>query len=168
MNFANFENIVSALQQQFPEEAFEAYYAEVKQPYVQLNKDYLFKVCEYLHTTPELYFDFLNCITASDNGPNDGTLELIYHLSSIPLEHSFIIKVVLPRGTEDNLPEVDSLVSIWKTADWHEREAYDLVGVTFKNHPDLRRVLLPADWKGHPLRKDHEEQEKYHGIKIKY
>jgi NADH-quinone oxidoreductase subunit C len=58
--------------------------------------------------------------------------------------------------------------SIWKTADWHEREAYDLVGVQFVNHPNLTRILLPADWQGHPLRKDYVEQERYHGIQVKY
>jgi NADH-quinone oxidoreductase subunit C len=67
----------------------------------------------------------------------------------------------------DQLPSVPSLVSIWRTADWHEREAFDLVGVYFEGHPDLRRILLPEDWVGHPLRKDYVEQEKYHGIQVK-
>ena len=69
---------------------------------------------------------------------------------------------------KNKLPQVPSLVKIWKTADWHEREVYDLVGVNFKGHPDLRRILLPEDWEGHPLRKDYQEQEKYNGIKVKY
>ena len=65
-------------------------------------------------------------------------------------------------------PEVQSLSSIWKTADWHEREAYDFFGIQFLGHPNLTRILLPADWEGHPLRKDYVEQERYRGIKVKY
>jgi len=94
---------------------------------------------------------------------------VIYHLNSIPFEHSFVLKVEVTRNKEDEpLPQVFSLTPIWKTADWHEREAYDLVGIDFIGHPDLRRILLPADWQGHPLRKDYKEQEFYHGIKVKY
>jgi NADH-quinone oxidoreductase subunit C len=74
------------------------------------------------------------------------------------------LRVVLDREK----PEVPSLSGIWKTADWHEREAYDFFGIQFTGHPNLTRILLPADWEGHPLRKDYVEQERYHGIKVKY
>ncbi|WP_304235210.1 NADH-quinone oxidoreductase subunit C [Jiulongibacter sediminis] len=168
MDFSAFEHIATALQNKFGEEIFEQINSEAVQPYVELKKDYLLQVCSFLYKEPEFYFDFLNCISAVDNGPETGTLELWYHLSSIPNEKSFIIKVTVQRGDDHSLPEIDSLTPIWKTADWHEREAFDLVGVKFNQHPDLRRILLPADWHGHPLRKDHVEQEKYHGIKVKY
>ena len=80
-----------------------------------------------------------------------------------------MLKVEVARNTEEGkLPQVPSVSSIWKTADWHEREAFDLVGIEFTNHPDLRRILLPSDWEGYPLRKDYKEQEEYHGIKVKY
>lgn len=132
------------------------------------SKD-LLAICDFLWRNPACYFDQLSCLTAIDNGPEKGTLELIYTLYSIPHHQTLHLKVVLPRLLEDNqLPVVSSLVSIWKTADWHEREAFDLVGVHFEGHPDLRRILLPEDWKGHPLRKDYVEQEKYHGIQVKY
>lgn len=168
MDFSGFEHIVATLQKNFGDEVFEETHPNAIQPYAELKKEYLHKVCYFLYSQPEFYFDFLNCITALDNGPEKGTLEVWYHLTSIPHEKSFILKITLPRGDDDNLPEIDSVTSIWQTADWHEREAFDLVGVRFNQHPDLRRILLPADWKGHPLRKDHEEQEKYHGIKVKY
>jgi NADH-quinone oxidoreductase subunit C len=85
-------------------------------------------------------------------------------LYSIPYNFSIMLKVVIPR---DN-PVIRSVASIWKTANWHEREIFDLFGVQFQNHPDLRRILLPADWDGHPLRKDYKQQEYYKNIKVDY
>ena len=136
---------------------------------ITIPNERLLEVCQFLHVQPKLYFDFLACITGIDNGTTVGTVEVIYHLTSIPYEHNFVLKVEVPRNQEgEPLPKVYSLTPIWKTADWHERETYDLVGIDFVGHPDLRRILLPADWEGHPLRKDYQEQEIYHGIKVKY
>lgn len=137
---------------------------EVLQPYLVINAEDLPGICLYLSQTPGLYFDFLNCITCVDNGPDKGSMDLLYHLSSLPLEHSVILKVTVSREEQ----QVPSLASLWRTADWHEREIFDLFGLGFRDHPDLRRILLPADWEGHPLRKDYKEQEKYHGIIVKY
>jgi NADH-quinone oxidoreductase subunit C len=134
------------------------------QPYVLIASENLHRVCSLLFSTKALYFDFLNCITCVDNGVENGTLDLIYHLTSIPLEHAFILKIQVPREEA----EVLTVSDVWKSADWHEREIYDLFGVRFTNHPDLRRILLPADWVGFPLRKDYQEQEFYHGINVKY
>ncbi|CAM4146038.1 NADH-quinone oxidoreductase subunit C [Cytophagaceae bacterium 50C-KIRBA] len=136
---------------------------------VTLEVDDLVSVCDLLWRSPEAYFDSLSCLTAIDNGPSTGDLELIYTLYSIPNHVTFHIRVVVPRTLPDGaLPEVPTVSHIWKTADWHEREAFDLVGVKFTGHPDLRRILLPEDWKGHPLRKDYEEPDTYHGIQVKY
>jgi NADH-quinone oxidoreductase subunit C len=117
-----------------------------------------------------LYFDSLSCITGMDNGPQAGTMEVIYNLYSIPYDLHLMLKVRLerPKTANDPLPEVPSLTGIWKSADWMERETYDLLGIRFSGHPDLRRILLPADWEGYPLRKDYELQEYYHGIKVRY
>lgn len=136
------------------------------QPTMTVLADDLVKIATFLKQNNALFFDQLSCLTAIDNGLEANTFELIYHFTSILREHQFIIKVFVPR-TIDVLPSVDSLASIWKTADWHEREAYDLMGIHFNNHPDLRRILLPADWIGYPLRKDYVEAEIYHGLKIK-
>jgi NADH-quinone oxidoreductase subunit C len=132
------------------------------------------EVCMLMHTHEECYFDMLSCLTGLDNGVENaamdiGTMEVIYNLYSIPFEQALMLKVIIARNkTDEPLPQVPSVSHIWKTADWHEREAFDLVGITFSNHPDLRRILLPEDWVGHPLRKDYEAQEYYHGIQVKY
>jgi NADH-quinone oxidoreductase subunit C len=139
----------------------------VQQPFILLSAEDLLPVCEFLHTSPLFYFDFLNCITAIDNGVESGKIDLIYHLSSIPFEKSVVLKVQIDRDLDAG-GLVDSVSSVWKTANWHEREIYDFFGVKFNNHPDLRRILLPADWQGYPMRKDYKEQETYHGIKVKY
>jgi NADH-quinone oxidoreductase subunit C len=124
----------------------------------------LVAICDLLWRHPETYFDSLSCLTAIDLGPELNQIEVIYTLYSIPKHVTVHLKVVAARDQA----EIPSVSSIWKTADWHEREAFDLVGVQFVNHPNLIRILLPADWEGHPLRKDYVEQERYHGIQVKY
>ena len=118
--------------------------------------------CVRLQQHSSLFFDMLSCVTAIDNGAEAGTLDVIYNLYSIPFNHHFTLKVTVPRDHA----ELDSVESVWKTANWHEREAYDMFGITFRGHPDLRRILLPADWEGHPLRKDYKQQEYYRGVKV--
>jgi NADH-quinone oxidoreductase subunit C len=124
----------------------------------------LVSVCEVLHKNPATYFDMLTCITGIDNGPQAGTMEVVYNLYSIPFNMSLMFKVLLPRDK----PEVDSIASIWRSADWLEREVFDMYGIHFKNHPDLRRILMPADWEGYPLRKDYKHQEYYRDVKVEY
>jgi NADH-quinone oxidoreductase subunit C len=95
----------------------------------------------------------------------DGLLSVYYHLESTKLKHKITLKV----STDRNNPEVPSVIEVWKGADWHEREAYDMFGIIFLNHPDLRRILMPYDWDaGFPLRKDYENPEFYQGMKVPY
>lgn len=124
----------------------------------------LIPVCQKLHRDPSSFFDMLSCISAVDNGTAAGTIDVVYNLSSIPFDHHLSVKVVISRDT----PELESVTAIWKAANWHEREAFDMFGVWFKGHPDLRRILLPADWDGFPLRKDYKHQEYYRGVKVEY
>ncbi len=131
---------------------------------VIVKKEIIFSLCERLHNDSDLFFDMLSCITGVDNGPEAGTMEVIYHLYSISFNQSFVLKVILPR---EEL-ELESITSVWKTANWLEREVFDMFGIMFTNHPDLRRILMPADWKGYPLRKDYKHEEYYRGVKIDY
>jgi NADH-quinone oxidoreductase subunit C len=117
------------------------------------------RVCEYLKTTKGLSFDYLECITGVDY-PDQQQIVVVYHVYSYTQRHRIVLKCFLDR--ED--PAMPSVVNVWSTANWQERECYDLLGVLFEGHPDLRRLLLPDDWEGHPLRKDFEEKEEYHGI----
>ncbi len=124
----------------------------------------LLTLAKYLQADAQLYFDQLTCVTGIDNGPEANTMEVLYHFYSIPFHQSLALKVVLSREN----PIVESLASIWKSANWMEREVFDMFGIKFLNHPDLRRILMPADWEGYPLRKDYQEQESYRDINFKY
>jgi len=129
-----------------------------------LPVEHILPVSEFLWKNPSTYFDSLSCLTAIDQGPEAGKMEVIYTLYSIPNHVTLHLRVLLDREK----PTVSSVSSIWRTADWHEREAFDFYGIQFEGHPDLRRILLPEDWEGHPLRKDYVQQSKYHGIQVKY
>jgi NADH-quinone oxidoreductase subunit C len=124
----------------------------------------LVSVCQKLKTDSSTFFDMLSCVTAIDNGPQASTMDVVYNLYSIPFNHHVALKVVLPRDHA----EVNTVSEVWQTANWHEREAYDMFGIKFTNHPDLRRILMPGDWEGFPLRKDYKQQEYYRDIKVAY
>jgi NADH-quinone oxidoreductase subunit C len=131
---------------------------------IEVKEPDLIAVGSFLQLDSTLYFDQLSNVTGVDNGLQANSMEVIYHLYSIPFNHSVALKVVLPREN----PEVDSLSGIWKSANWLEREVYDMFGIRFKNHPDLRRILMPNDWVGYPLRKDYHQEDTYHEVKIAY
>ncbi|SMD36540.1 NADH dehydrogenase subunit C [Reichenbachiella faecimaris] len=128
---------------------------------IVIEPDQVEPVLALLKDDESTYFDLLSCLTAIDNGPEVNTMEVIYNLYSIPLEHSLMVKTTISREK----PAIESVSHLWKTADWHEREAFDLFGIRFNNHPDLRRILMPADWEGYPMRKDYEEPATYRGMK---
>lgn len=117
------------------------------------------EVCKLLKTDPQLHFDYLECITGIDF-PDDKQIHVVYHLNSYTLNHRIVLKCLLERDD----PTLPTLCDVWGAANWQERECFDLLGVLFDGHPDLRRLLLPDDWVGHPLRKDYEEPDDYHGI----
>lgn len=160
----SFKELANLLLSQFGEQAVSWESKEELQPQINVNPLYLKGVCKELFTNNNTYFDFLSSITGLDNGPEKDSFEVVYNLYSIPFDHSLTLKVSLPRSLDK--PTIDSVSDIWRTANWQEREIYDMFGIIFKGHPDLRRILLPEDWEGYPLRKDYKVQEYYHGIKV--
>src|SRR4030095_15019646 len=119
---------------------------------VVVPREHIVAACEFYKGTPGLEFNMLADLCGVDRGPEeDPRFEVNYHLFSTKHHNRLRLKVVL---SEDD-PHVETVTGIWKTADWHERETYDLFGVIFDGHPDLRRILLPSDFDGHALRKDY-------------
>jgi NADH-quinone oxidoreductase subunit C len=114
----------------------------------------------WLKTDPSLLFDSLQCQTGFDIGEN--ILEARYNLHSMSKKHYTEVRIQVPIEN----PQIPSVEAVWRIADWFERETYDMFGIEFLNHRDLRRILLPEDWEGWPLRKNYEVQETYHGIVI--
>lgn len=162
MELTNIKNILSS---KFGQECIADEELQGLQPALIIHKDYIVAVCAELKENKETWFDFLSCISGVDYG--DEGFGVVYHLASIPYKTQLTLKVKLANIREEpQLPIVESVSSIWRTAEWHERETFDLMGIFFDKHPDLRRILLPDDWQGYPLRKDYKDAASYHGIPI--
>lgn len=146
----------------FPGAIVEARLDGVPDPWIGIAPDRIREVARFLRDTPETAFDTLMLLTGMDY--TGGTLGVVYHLHSIARGHKIVLKVKTPAAS----PTVQSVEAIWKTANWHEREAFDMIGIVFEGHPDLRRILMPDDWEGHPLRKDFTVPEFYNGMKVSY
>jgi len=172
--------IIALLESQFGD-AITAKNAEALDPFVTVDPAKLVEVATLLRDDARLKFEILNDVSGVDYLEIDPKkvakagfephLEVVYHISSFTFPgRRFTVKVVLPRwkdGVVGQLPEVPSLCGVWRTADWQEREVYDLIGVRFLGHPDMTRILLNDDWVGHPLRKDYEFPLEYHGIRCR-
>jgi NADH-quinone oxidoreductase subunit C len=133
-----------------------------RDPFFRTRPDHLLEVLRCLRDDSTLRFGFLQNLTAVDwpKAPPAGEIELVYHLFSYPLRHEAVLKVSVPRDR----PRLPSAAELWRNANWLEREQFDLLGVVFEGHPDLRRLLLPDDWVGHPMRKDYQEAAEYRGM----
>jgi NADH-quinone oxidoreductase subunit C len=118
---------------------------------VIVYREHLRPVAEFLLAEPNLAFTYLSDVTGVDRFPIEPRFELNYHLLSLSRREAIRLRVRLPG--ED--PVIESVVCVWPTANWHEREIFDLFGIRFEGHPNLRRMLLPDDWEGYPLRKDY-------------
>ena len=119
-------------------------------------REKLIEVCRFLRDDPELRFDMLSDVTAVDYLGRRPRFEVVYHLYSLPLNHRIRIKVAL----EESDPHLPSLVPVWAGANWLERETWDLYGIVFDGHPDLRRIYLYEEFQGHPLRKDYPKEKR--------
>lgn len=118
---------------------------------VTIPAEKILSLASELKANPNTSFDYLFCLTAVDRPDH---MEVVYHLKSTTHNHQFVLKAKI--NTREN-PEIETVCHIWRTAELHEREAYDLFGIKFLNHPDLRRLLLTDDWEGWPMRKDYED-----------
>ena len=173
------EEILQILKEKFPESEFSLDNELPVEPFIVVNPLELPQVCTFLRDEETLIFDSLmnlsgvddnNATKVKDEEGNETlegrTLSVYYHLHSMKFDHKICLKVSAPIEK----PEVESVEPIWKCADWHEREAYDMYGIIFLNHPNLIRILMPYDWEdgSYPLRKDFETPEFYKGMKIPY
>jgi len=118
---------------------------------LQVRPEDILSLCRFLHDEPDLAFTFLVDLCGVDHLPREPRFEVVYHLRSLQTKDLIRLKISLPGSS----PQVSSVVSVWKGADWMEREAFDMFGITFNGHPDLRRILLTPEWEGYPLRKDY-------------
>lgn len=156
------EEIFEYLTDLFSETAFETLKGDVGPIRIKVPASAIKDVSKVLRDDDELQFNTLMCLSGL-HYPASEEMGVTYHLYSTILGHSLALNVRMPESNSE-LPSVEQ---IWKTANWHEREAYDMFGIIFTNHPDLRRILCPNDWEGHPLRKDYVQQETYRGITTK-
>jgi len=133
---------------------------EQSDDWIQIKPENWLNIASWLQSDDDLYFDSLQCNTGMDLG--EGVLESRYNLHSMKHLHKIEIRI---KVTAEK-PDIPSVEQVWRVADWFERETYDMYGINFIGHRDLRRILLPEDWEGWPLRKDYQEQETYHGIVV--
>ncbi|HET56632.1 MAG TPA: NADH-quinone oxidoreductase subunit C [Ignavibacteria bacterium] len=172
------EEIFEILKNKFPDADIQIDLETPTEPIISIPPKSVHNISLFLRDEEELLFDSLMCLSGVDDANGEkikqeddseiikgGTLSVYYHLYSVSLKHKITIKTSADREN----PEVESVEPIWKTADWHEREAYDMFGIIFLNHPNLKRILMPYDWDaGYPLRKDYKNPEFYKGMKVPY
>jgi NADH-quinone oxidoreductase subunit C len=148
--------IYERIKERFPDEVVEI--SERKpDPFAVVAARAIVRIGLFLYDDPECAMDCLSNETGVDYKDR---VEVVYHLFSYRHRHSCVLKVKLPRDNSS----VETVEEIWRSANWMEREIFDLLGVTFEGHSDLRRILMPEDWPGYPLRKDFVEPLEYHGI----
>jgi len=138
--------------------------AEALNPWIVVAPEAIVEVAAAAKDDAAFAFDNLMNLSAVDYPKeNPPRIEIVYHLFSYQLRHTLVLKVHVPREQ----PVVPTVEGVWPAANWHEREVFDLFGVTFTGHSDLRRILLPDDWQGHPLRKDWVDPDFYNGLHVK-
>ena len=134
---------------------------ELSDKQIEVEGSKWLEIATFMRDDPNLSFDQLECITGVDTG-EDATLQSRYNLHSMEYRHK--VEVVINHDKKN--PKVPSIEQVWRIGDWFERETYDMFGISYEGHRDLRRILCPDDWEGWPLRKDYEGQESYHGIVV--
>ncbi len=155
------QEIYNILKEKFGDEIIEFSHELPSDPYIVANRSKIDEICLFLRDEENLNFDYLVILSGMDYIEKLG---VVYHLYSIKHKHRLTIKVFLSKDD----PHIPTVEKIWRSADWHEREAWDMYGIIFDGHHNLIRILCPYDWEGFPLRKDYKTPEEYHGIKVPY
>lgn len=155
------KEINDKLKEQFGDSVLEFKDEKPSDPFIIVAVDKLFYIARFLRDNNDMEFDYLVDISSLDLGENLG---VVYNFYSMKYNHRIVLKVNVPK----NNPKVPTLENLWRTADWQEREAWDLMGVEFEGHHNLIRILNPYDWEGFPLRKDYVTPQEYHGMKVPY
>lgn len=146
------DTAINKVQTQFPEDVVEIYNFRGDNTII-VKPDNIVAICKFLRDDPEMSFRYLSSISALDYYPSSPRFAVTYHLYSHK-NHNRIALKAYPQ--DDAAPSIDSVVPVWSAANWHERECFDLMGIRFLGHPDLRRILTPSECEGyHPLRKDY-------------
>lgn len=153
------QEICDALKNSFGDKVIDLTEATGVDPFIRIEADAVADVCTFLRDDEDLAFESLSCLSGVDYPEH---LTVVYHLFSTAHRHSIVIKTEM--GRED--PHVPTVEGVWKVANWHERETYDMYGIIFDGHSDLVRILCPDDWEGWPLRKDYKVQEYYRGVRV--
>lgn len=154
------DEIFAIVREKYPDAVLEEQAEGPGDPRLVVKAESLVELATFCRDDERLHFDLLSCISGIDY-PERQEIEVVYCLDSTVHNHWLLLKLVLPR---DN-PTVRTLENVWRTADWQERETYDLVGVIFEGHHKLVRILCAEDWVGHPLRRDYVAPDTYHGVK---
>lgn len=155
------KEIFDILKKEFGESILELTELPLSDSFIVISPEKAFDIFRFLRDDSRTEFDYFMCLSGVDCGENLG---LVYHLNSMKLLHKITVKLFVPKSD----PVVDSAERIWRSADWHEREAYDMFGVRFEGHHNLIRILCPYDWEGFPLRKDYVAPEVFHGMPVAY
>jgi NADH-quinone oxidoreductase subunit C len=129
-------------------------------PAISVNRNNIVEIMLFLRDESDLQFDYLSCLSGVELKDN---LQVVYNLYSMNHKHRITIKADIPKD-DPNIPTIEK---VWLSADWHEREAWDMYGINFVGHHNMIRILNPYDWEGHPLRKDYVTPEYYNGMKVK-
>lgn len=156
------QEIFEKLQEKFGNDIVDFADAPPSDPFIVVNKEKIVDIALFLRDEDGLKFDYMSCLSGVQN--KDNTFTVVYHLYSIYIKHRITLKAHL--GEEN--PKIDTVEKVWRSADWHEREAYDMFGIIFEGHHNLIRILTPYDWEDYPLRKDYKAPDEYHGIKVPY
>lgn len=155
------KQIFEKLKAEFGDSILELVEEEFSDTYIKVSPARILEIMLFLRDESGMEFDYLADLCGMDYKPELG---VVYNLYSVKHKHRISLKANVTREE----PKLSSVERVWKTANWHEREAFDLFGIVFEGHPNLIRILNPYDWEGYPLRKDYKTPEEYHGMRVPY